>query len=778
MRLLSIIQWHHFAYMIISLALLGYGASGTFLTLIKDRLKYHFGDLYVANAVLFAIATIGCFSVAQHVPFNGLELIWNPRQINWLIVLYLLLTLPFFFAANCFGIAFLHFHEHIPRIYRWDLVGAGVGALAIIALLFILNPEHCLKLIACAGLVGAALVVMAGSGVQLRHYWTVMLIFILGLLLLWPTNWTQLKMSQFKGLPNTLQVIGTKVVSERSSPLGLLTVVESPEIPFRHAPGLSLASQTEPPPQLGVFTDGDGMSVINRFEGSLENIAYLADLSSALPYHLLKAPQVLVLGAGGGSDVLQALYHQASSVDAIELNPQMIDLVRDTYNNFSGQIYRHPHVNVHIADARDYLSSHDVTYDLIQVALVDSFTASGAGTHALSESYLYTVEALQQYYQHLKEGGVLAITRWLKLPPRDSLKLFATSITALHQLGITQPSAQLALIRSWQTCTLLLKKGHFNQVDIDAIRTFSEARSFDVSYYPGIKPHEVNRFNVLDQAYLYEGATALLGHDRNNYLANYKFNLQPATDNQPYFFHFFKWRLIPELFTLREQGGLVLLDAGYLILTATLAQAVPISMVLILAPLLIITRLKTYPKQGWRPAFYFLCLGFAFLFMEIAFIQRLILFVSHPLYATVVVLSGFLVFAGLGSGYSARFSLGERGWSPVDLAVMGIALTASLHLWVIPPLLTLAIALPIAVKIFIALIVIAPLAFFMGMPFPLGMTRLANRAPEFVPWAWGINGCASVLSAILATMIAIHFGFHTVVILSVMLYILATLVWR
>ncbi len=777
MRLLSIIQWHHFAYMIISLALLGYGVSGTFLSFIQHRLSRHFNDIYVANAILFGIASIGCFSIAQHLPFNGLELIWNPRQFGWLIIFYLLLSLPFFFAANCVGAAFIHVQEHIHRIYRWDLVGAGFGSLTIIAFLFMVDPLRCLQLIAIAGIVSAMLVVIGRSS-QYTGYWTIGLCLTLVFLVLWPSSWIELRISQFKGLANALEVMGSKIVNERSSPLGLLTVVENPTIPFRYAPGLSLASSTEPPAQLGVFTDGDGMTVITHFDGSFDTLAYLDDLSSALPYHLLNAPRVLILGAGGGMDVLQALSHQADIVDAVEINPQMVALVRETYGDFAGQIYRYPRVHVHIADARGYLSSHQSHYDLIQVALLDSFSTSGAGTHALSENYLYTVEALGEYYRHLTEGGLLVITRWLKLPPRDSLKLFATAIAALQQSGITQPGKQLAIIRSWQTSTLLVKKGKFNPTDIDRIRSFSASRSFDVAYFPGISATEVNRYNVLDKAYFYEGAHALLGQNRQDYLTSYKFNIHPATDDRPYFFHFFKWRLVPELFALRAQGGLMLLDTGYLILVATLAQAVPISLVLILVPLLMLKRAHFPIQRGWRPALYFLGLGFAFLFMEIAFMQRLVVFVSHPLYAAAVALSGFLVFAGLGSGLSARFRIDKHRFSPAELAVMGIVIITLVYVIGLPALLSKGMTLPLPAKALIALLSIAPLAFFMGMPFPIGMGRLARHNPEFIPWAWGINGCASVLSVILATLIAIHFGFQAVMILSMILYVFSALIWR
>jgi SAM-dependent methyltransferase len=235
-----------------------------------------------------------------------------------------------------------------------------------------------------------------------------------------------MRISEYKSLSQTMQVIDTRALTTSSSPLGLLTVVESPRIPFRHAPGLSTNTRFAVPEQLAVFTDGDGMSVITRFDGDLDALAYLGDVTAALPYALLDAPEVLILGAGGGADVLQALHNGAARVDAVELNPQMTELVTDTYADFAGHLYDDERITVFTAEARGFVVRSKEQYDLIQVALLDSFGASGSGVQALNESYLYTVEAIQEYLEHTAPGGILAITRWLKLPPRDNLKLVAT----------------------------------------------------------------------------------------------------------------------------------------------------------------------------------------------------------------------------------------------------------------------------------------------------------------------------------------------------------------
>jgi hypothetical protein len=782
MRLFSIILWHHFAYMMISVAMLGYGAAGTFVALAQRSLLPRYEIVFSTAAALFGMTAVAGFLLAQRVAFDPLEMLWDPRQPLRLLVIYALLFVPFFCAATSICLTFARFADQPHRIYSFDILGAGAGSLGIMAALFVTTPSAALQWIGALGVAAAA---AAGFRSKARPRWLPATLLGVALLLFGlPADWTRLRLSEYKDLSQTLSISGTRIVAERSSPIGLIDVVESPLIPFRHAPGLSLNAAMEPPLQLGVFIDGDGPSALTRYDGHTEPLEYLDYLTSALPYHLLDRPRVLVLGAGAGADVLQALYHRASAIDAVELNPQVLDLVEHQFADYSGRPYSAPSVRGYIGEARGFVAGHGNRYDLIQVALLDAFGASSAGLHALSESYLYTVEALDEYVGHLDTGGLLAITRWVNLPPRDVLKLFATAVLTLERRGVARPAQQLALIRGWNTATLLVKNGAFTAADIAALKEFCRARSFDVAYYPGIEPAETNRYNVLPQSYFHDGAVALLGPDRPAFFDRYKFNIVPATDDKPYFFHFFKWRTLPELLALKEQGGLPLLEWGYPVLIATLIQAVVASLVLILLPLWITARGASQRDEAgwsrWRIAAYFTAIGFAFMFIEIAFIQKFLLFLSHPLYAVAVVLSAFLVFAGLGSRYSGRAgadSSASFAW-PVARPIAGIAVLASLYLIVLATLFRQLMPLPDGFKIVISIGLIAPLAFAMGMPFPLGLARVAGRTRPLVPWAWGINACASVVAAIVATLLAIHAGFGAVVLVAVLLYALAAAAYR
>ena len=775
-RLFSIVQWHHFAYMVISIALLGFGASGTFLAL-KSRLVERFTPVYVTNLMLFGLSALPCFLLAQQFAVHPEQLLWDPAQMIRVTAVYLFLALPFFFAANAIGLAFMRFPHAVPQIYAADLIGAGLGSIAIVGLLYLLFPIDALKILSILGVVTA---VIAGFELRFNRAGIVITVILalslLTALRVLPAAWLNLAISPYKSLPQQLNVKDAYIEAEYSSPLGLLSIIASPAVPLRHAPGLSLNANIEVPEQRGVFIDGDALTPIDA-HAERDDSAYLDNLTSALPYHLKRPERIVVLGAGGGRLVRQALYYGTPSVTAIELDPKIIELVREDYRNFSGDLYDLDAVNVKIKEARGFLAENSQRYDLIQVALIDSFTAASAGLYALNENYIYTVEALGKYYTHLNKGGYLGISRWVKLPPRDALKLFATAVEALRRAGVADPAEHLLLIRGWQTSTLLVKNGRFTREEITRARRFCEMRSFDLAFYAGMPESLANRYNVLPEAFFYHGAQMLLGDSPEQFLDDYKFNIKPATDDRPYFFYFFKWQTLPEIISQRGRGGTPLLESGYLILIATLIQAVLISVVLIVLPLW--RRIQVNSVRRGRMTGYFAALGLAFFFVEIAFIQKFLLFLHHPVLAVAAVLSSFLVFAGLGS-YIAGHCLTAR-WAHrlVITAVIAIGILGLLYALLLPELVfEPLIGAPMTVKLTISVILIGLLAVPMGMPFPLGLARLGERMPNLIPSAWAINGCASVISAVLATVIAIHFGFTVVVLFAIVLYFLAAVMFE
>ncbi len=776
MRIFAITHWHHLAYMVISVALLGFGASGTFLSLFQKSVRKHSKPFFLLFCLLFPVSLTICLSASQKIPFNLFVLIRDWHQFIYLLLYYLVFFVPFFFGATCIGIAFLTFERQIGLLYGTNLLGSGLGSLAVVGLLYLFSPEDVVRAIAIASLVAPAL-----AGTRFRGSWRVVTIALSIVaaagIALFPLN---LSISQYKTLSVIRGSVGTKILHTESSPLGRIDVVDSPAIKFDPAPGLSFAFQGEPPPVRGIVIDADAMTVMTKVGENIENARYLDYTTQALPYQLLKEPKVAVLGAGGGSGVLLAVLHGAKDITAVELDPGIIGLVKKKYKDFCGGIYSLPQVKVVAADGRGFIESSDEEFDIIEIALMGSFAASAGGVYALAENYLYTIEAFESYIRHLSAGGILSLTYWVQSPPRDAIKAFATAFDALHRVvgPKKRKDDHLVFIRSWKTATILIKRERFTKDEIKAVREFCESRCFDVVYYPGITGEETNRFNVLTdpqrpgipQALDYDACMALLFGDAGGFYRDYVFDVTPPTDDRPYFFHFFKWKSLPVLLKIM---GRQWAPWGYILLIATLAQAALVSVIFIVVPLFFLKRTGGTTRKA-RRLIYFSCLGIAFMFLEMSFMQKFVLFLRHPIYSITVVLCSFLVFSGLGSLFARRLTSRANGRPPRRLLpFVGIVVISFFYIFGLEAIFPLLASLSTLGRIVASVIVLAPLGFFMGMPFPLGLQKVSDSSPSLLPWCWGINGCASVIGTVLATTLAISCGFGLVVLIALFLYLAA-----
>ena len=768
-RLLAIVQWHHFAFLVISIALLGFGASGAFLTVVGSRLRVPAGPFLALAALAFAVAAPACFALAQHVPFNVLELPWSLRPFGWLLLIELLLAIPFFIAATGIGRTLIVFGDRLSRVYAADLAGAGGGAALAVGLLWWLPAERTLDGLGAMAAMAAGL---AAVRARRRVRWTLLACagsLLLFTVLLAGSGWNELRISPFKPLPQALRVNGATLTENRSGPHGLVSAVENEKVPLRWAPGLSLLARAPVPEQAALFVDGDGPIAIPRRPRGSPPPAYLGDLTSALPYHLLERPRVLVLGAGGGAPALQALGGGARVVDAVELQPDVAAIARDRYGGFSGGAPGRAGIHLHVGDPRAFVeAAGGEEYDLIGV---DALGASPSGLHALRAERLLTVESMRAMLARLAPRGLVAITGWSQLPPRGGPRLFATLLDALAAEGIGPAAQHLAWIRSWNTTTLVASRAPLSGTQVEAVRSFARARAFDLVHVPGMEGHEANRFNVMERPWFHEAAARLLGPEREDFIRGYKFDIRPATDDRPYLWSFFKWAHAPEILSLSRAGGIGLVAIGYLALPAALVQAAVASAALILLPLLLVRRRAGGHAGGARRGAAlagFFALGLAFLMMEIAFISRFTVILSHPLHALVVVLAAFLVFAGIGSWLAGRRDSGGRG--SVAWPAAGIVALAAVCLAALPHLTSALLGAAPDVKIAAAVAVIAPIATFMGMPFPRALARLRRLDPGLVPWAWGVNGCASVVGAVLATGLAVHLGQTFVIGCAALLY--------
>jgi hypothetical protein len=523
---------------------------------------------------------------------------------------------------------------------------------------------------------------------------------------------------------------------------------------IRSAPGLSLSYSGKLPQQGGLFVDGDDLSPVLGPLDSPDSLGFFAHLPVALPYELRPGGDVLLLEPKGGLDVHAALVGGAASVVAVERNPLVV--------RAAGEVYQDDRVEVVSEEGRSYARRHgrrsDGTFDVVHLALSDSYRPVTSGAYSLGERYDLTVEAFEDYLSRLRPGGLLVVERWLQLPPSETLRAGTTLVEALRRAGVEEPAAQLVVLRGWQVGLILAKNGAYTREELATIRAFAQQQGLDLVALPGLSEAEANQANVLAEPVYYRAFQQLLDEPRVLYAAQV-YDVRPATDDRPFFFHFFRWGQTAAVLaqlgkTWQPWGG-----SGYFVLVALLAVAIVTSVILILLPLILVQGERGPKKLASvrvRVLVYFGLLGLGFLFVEIPLMQRFILFLGQPIYAFAVVVVAVLFFSGVGSLVSARLS--ARWTLPV---LVGAILIYPLGL---PLLFGALLGTPLVVRLLASGLSLAPLGLLMGIPFPAGLAWLRVRAPATIPWAWAVNGCASVLASVLAAMIALSAGFSWVLV--------------
>ncbi len=771
-RLFAIVYWDHLAHMVISLALLGYGASGTFLALAGKRLKPHFAAAFIVHVALFAVLAPWCFALAQSLPFNPLELAWEPANWWWFGAIFLLLSLPFLVAANAIALALWQNPDRIHRVYAADLAGAGGGAIGIVAMLFWLPPGEALR-----GIVVIALVCTLVAAWQTGQHRRKTLAFaIAGFCTLWllPSDWMTPRPSSFKALSHALDISGAAVVAEASNPLGQITVVRNDKVPFRLAPGMSLLQGGRTPPQLGLFQDAELAGPVTRQGANFSNLDYLDALPSALPYHLLSPPKteqarVFLPRLGTGEGVLQAKHSGLSAIEVAEQDPALRNLLAVELTDWTGDLL--DGVKIHPLAPRAFFPDPNGRYDLIQV-LAPGIDSAGLG--ALGANYDLTLDAFVHYFEMLAPEGMMAITHPLQAPPRAVPRLILTAIETLLAADL-EPARHLVVIRAFRTATIVLTQSPITANQVDLVRKFTEDRGFDLVYLPGQERAEANRFNLLPEPVLFDLTQAMLQDPRHDTLVDYRFRIDPVNDDHPFVYHGIRLSSLKSWWAGTD--GAAQMEWGYLILVATLVQATVLSLLLILFPVLMTAdngRPRSVPRFG--VLLYFGAVGLAFLFVEIALIHALQRLLHDPMFAVSAVLSSFLIFAGIGSRLAPACSLSIqrrfKSQTPWPLFI-GIALTASILLAALPWLVGHLAAWPLWSRFGVAMMLVAPLALLMGMPFPLGLALVTRHVPDRLPLAWAVNGCLSVIAALAAQVTALAIGFNGTLVIGVLVYLAA-----
>ncbi len=777
LRLFAVQQFYHFAFMAISLALLGFGASGSLLSVRGRR----FAPLPLCLG--FGVTTVGAYLTINYLPFDSFSIAWDPKQPLYLALYFLAAAVPFTFSGLLIGgelmAAGARGRSHL--VYGANLVGSALGSLGS---LVALNAFGGVGTVVLAALLGAASgglfldrgVLRRPGGVAAALLLTLLVALGVGLLVRPPEMLAQ-RLSPYKTLSQLLLALDSRLVFTEWDATARVDVVESPTI--HSMPGLSLLAPVGPPPQAGLILDGGTLLPITELAPDADEAALLADhLPIGLAYRLRPAAETLVLSAGTGLDVLLALAAGAQKVTAVEEHGLVIDILQGPYRDFTSGLYTDERVTGLERSSRVYaraLEPH--SFPLVMVALTDPHRPVTSGAYSLTENYLYTAQAFRDYLRALEEGGLLVVTRWLQTPPSESARLFGTVAAALEESG-RDPKTHLAAFRSLRTMTVVASEKPLSAEEVETVRAFLQARGFDGVYYPGIEDTELNRYNILPEPVYHELFTEILEHPEKVY-EDYRFDIRPTSDDRPFFFHFFKWRQTPEILaslgrTWQPFGG-----SGFFVLVALLALVSLAAAVFILGPLLG-SRLRrggsgareagaTLPT--WRVLVYFACLGLAFLFVEVSLSQRFILVLGQPVTALAVILLGLLLFSGLGS-----FTV--RCW-PLRWALGALVLVVVLYPLLLPPFSALALRLPEGGRLLFTVLALAPLGYFMGLPFAAGLRLVERHNAALVPWAWAVNGSFSVISAVLAVIIALSAGFSAVLWLGAAAYAGALAVfWR
>ncbi|MCK4652954.1 MAG: hypothetical protein KAU01_00745 [Candidatus Cloacimonetes bacterium] len=760
-RIFAITQWYNLASIIISVALLGFGTSGTMILLLKRRIEQHYNKFIQIALILYTFTLCTGFIIFCKIHFNPFEVGIDPNQPFILLLYFLVLGIPFFFGACVIGLALMKFP--IGKTYFSNLLGSGVGALSVVLISYLFHPFSILIGITILAFISA--VTFSFNFKKRVFAYNSIISIIIILLFYFSFDLLNLKrISQYKSLSKTLLLPNSKILNERYSPLGLVQVVQADGI--RSTVGLSFLSSEQVPIQRGIFFDGEAMSAITPFKGDKKEIEYLNQIPSSLPYHLLDEThknKILIVGVGGGEGLLKALLHDFEHIDGLELNRDVISLMKNEYADFSGNIYSK--VNIINKEARGFIKTTEKKYNLIEISMLDTYNAAASGVYALNETYLYTLESIQDFYKQLEDEGLLAITRWVVNPPRNNLKLLNTSIKALENLGIEDISKHIIYIRSIQATTLLISKKPFSKEQIETTKEFCNSRLFDICFYNGIKPNEVNRFIKLKEPIYFLAAQNLLSDQSSQFVKNYEFDIKIATDNRPYFYNSFKSKMLKYLIKYGTDK-IPFTEWGYLILILILIPVLITSFILIVLPLLFMK--KARKSLNLRTISYFSLIGIGFFFIEMPLIQKLILFLSHPTYSLSVIISSLLIFSGIGSYFSDRIFKEKRR---IFYSVIIIGLLTLIYLLNFHYIFQLFMNKSEIIKILVTVILILPLGFFMGIPFPQGLKRIKELNINNVPWAWSINGFFSVISIILATLFAILFGFKVVFIIAIICYL-------
>lgn len=742
-RIFSVVFYYHFAFLAISIALFGLGAGGVlsyYVTARGEALFNRLALLSLANAA----AVIGSLALI-------LYLAGIPMGFVTLTLVYFAAALPFVLSGMVVSLAIAETIQRVERVYFYDLIGAAAGCLLVIPFLNVLGGPG--AVLAAGVLFATASAVWFGlaRSSKGRAVAAAVALFLVAL------------------------IIGNKrtpildITSAKGNKLGAETFVQ-----WNSFSRISVTESPTADPL--VVIDADATTGIPRFDLDHLTDAQRAELSAhgpAFPYRLRPGAKALIIGSGGGWDVARAIASGSKDVTGVEINPIIAEtIMRGRYRQASRGLYQRPGVRIVVEDGRSFIRRSPEKYQVLQATLVDTWASTAAGAFALSENNLYTKEAFVDYLSHLTDDGILAFTRWGFDPPRESLRLLALAREALLELGEREPWRHVMVVREdvqklkqWgATDTVIISRKPFRVEDLERGALAAMQGNFEIMYLPGQAPD--NPFS----AYLTTKDTAA-------FYASYPYDVSPVPDDRPFFFYTVQPRDVLSFTTSDTRGSadfkvnLAVPTLFYMLGVSLLATIITLA----LPPFLLGTRL---PREKGVPSFllYFLFLGAGYILIQVGLIQKLVLFLGHPTYALTVVIFSMLVSSGAGSFCSRQLIRGDD--RRLITALSTVAVLVAILAFTVTPIINAGAALPLAVRVLITILLIAPAGFVMGIPFPSGLIRLEAWHPPSVRWAWSLNAAASVLGSGSAIFLAIYLGLRNTLLLGAVLYLAALLTVR
>ncbi|MCK4738424.1 MAG: hypothetical protein KAT46_00605 [Deltaproteobacteria bacterium] len=762
-RLFSVATWYYFAFFAISVAMFGL----TVGALIVYLFKKHFPDeLLSERMALFslllglsiALALMAFLSIPFHPRLSGVGIFST-------VLIYLTISIPFVCAGVVVCLCLTRFPGKVGLFYAVDLIGAAIGAFMVVPVLNAMDAPTAIFLSALLSLLGALFFVQSKCSEKLKK---LTIIAFLGIFVLLSVNHTY-KIFSVEWVKNQYRI----PESEAWNTISRIAVY--PERWTERPYSWGLSSTFEPKQIIGErMLDMDGVSetVMTRYDGTLASIEHIKYDVTHIAHHMKRDADVFVIGVGGGRDILAARAFNQKRIVGAEINGRILEMVNDKYGDYTGHLDTWPGVYLINDEGRNAITRLDLKFDIIQASCIATWSATSAGAFSLAENSLYTVEGWKIFFDHLKPGGVLSFNRWYSPDfPAQLLRLTSLAAQTLKAEGVKDPTKHIAIVRSelignnlqgysMPSATIMVSKTPFTDEDLSRLDNAVENLKFVYVYNPrGIKNKTFQAVidNVGDETFY----------------NSMELDLSPPTDDRPFFFHMLK---ISDLFTgnplkYKEQSFNL---EGIIMLYILLVVSIVLSIIFIFGPLFAMRGDAGLPRK-WAliGLLFFAAIGFGYIIIEISQLQRLIIFLGHPIYSITVVLFSMLFASGLGAVFSNVYIKKPR---PVHIAVFMVALLAALLfvIYIQPGILTAYVYTGIWTRIAISLMFLFPLGFLMGLPFPVGMELALSRFSEHTPWFWAVNGATGVVSSVMSICISIAWGFTVAMQIGFAFYVLAS----